>query len=259
MTTTIVISILIGLIFAPLGCLVLWKRYVYFGDGLAHASMLAAVISVLLGIPIFYAVIINTALFALIVFKLKNKSGNNAAIGLTSSLMISFALILSYIFPSKFNFTSLLFGDIVIASSRDIISLSILALFVFVFFFSFYKKIILVIISKDIASSRNINVSIIEFIFLSLLSFSVLVTIKIVGALLVTSIILIPAMSARIISTSPLMMIILSVIFAQIMNAFGIALSFYADLPFAPIIILCGGGIFIIISIYSKLKKGIPN
>lgn len=259
MTTTIVISILIGLIFAPLGCLVLWKRYVYFGDGLAHASMLAAVISVLLGIPIFYAGIINTALFALIVFKLKNKSGNNAAIGLTSSLMISFALILSYIFPSKFNFTSLLFGDIVIASSRDIISLSILALFVFVFFFSFYKKIILVIISKDIASSRNINVSIIEFIFLSLLSFSVLVTIKIVGALLVTSIILIPAMSARIISTSPLMMIILSVIFAQIMNAFGIALSFYADLPFAPIIILCGGGIFIIISIYSKLKKGIPN
>ncbi len=259
MTTIIVISILIGLIFAPLGCLVLWKRYVYFGDGLAHASMLAAVISVLLGIPIFYAGIINTALFAFIVFKLKNKSGNNAAIGLTSSLMISFALILSYIFPSKFNFTSLLFGDIVIASSRDIISLSILALFVFVFFFSFYKKIILVIISKDIASSRNINVSIIEFIFLSLLSFSVLVTIKIVGALLVTSIILIPAMSARIISTSPLMMIILSVIFAQIMNAFGIALSFYADLPFAPIIILCGGGIFIIISIYSKLKKSIPN
>jgi len=259
MTTIIVISILIGLIFAPLGCLVLWKRYVYFGDGLAHASMLAAVISVLLSIPIFYAGIINTALFAFIVFKLKNKSGNNAAIGLTSSLMISFALILSYIFPSKFNFTSLLFGDIVIASSRDIISLSILALFVFVFFFSFYKKIILVIISKDIASSRNINVNIIEFIFLSLLSFSVLVTIKIVGALLVTSIILIPAMSARIISTSPLMMIILSVIFAQIMNSFGIALSFYADLPFAPIIILCGGGIFIIISIYSKLKKSIPN
>lgn len=255
MATIIVISILIGLIFAPLGCLVLWKRYVYFGDGLAHASMLAAVISVLLGIPIFYAGIINTALFAFIVFKLKNRSGNNAAIGLTSSLMISFALILSYIFPSKFNFTSLLFGDIVIAASKDIISLSILALFVFVFFFSFYKKIILIIISKDIASSRNISVDIIELIFLSLLSFSVLITVKIVGALLVTSIILIPAMTARIISTSPLMMIILSVIFAQIMNAFGIVLSFYADLPFAPIIILCGGGIFIVISIYSKLKK----
>ena len=254
MTIIIAISTLIGLIFAPLGCLVLWKRYVYFGDGLAHASMLAAVISVLLGIPVFYAGIINTAIFAFVVFKLKNKSGNNAAIGLTSSVMISLALILSYIFPGKFNFTSLLFGDIVIASSKDTITLSILLLFVVIFFLSFYKKIILLIISKDVASSRGINVGLIEFIFLSLLSFSVLATIKIVGALLVTSIILIPAMSARIISTSPLMMIILSIFFAQIMNISGIALSFYADLPFAPIIILCGGGIFIMISIYNKMK-----
>ena len=83
MTTIIVISILIGLIFAPLGCLVLWKRYVYFGDGLAHASMLAAVISVLLGIPIFYAGIINTALFAFIVFKLK-KNTNKQIVKSTS-------------------------------------------------------------------------------------------------------------------------------------------------------------------------------
>ena len=254
MTTIIIISTLIGIIFAPLGCLVLWKRYVYFGDGLAHASMLAAVISALLGIPIIYAGIINTAIFAFVVFKLKSKSGNNAAIGLTSSLMISLALILSYIFPGKFNFTSLLFGDIVISSSRDIATLSMLLLLVLAFFFTFYKRIILMIISKDIASSRGINVNILEFIFLSLLSFSVLATIKIVGALLVTSIILIPAMTARIVSTSPLMMIILSIFFAQIMNILGITLSFYADLPFAPIIILCGGGLFIITSIYNKLR-----
>ena len=100
----------------------------------------------------------------------------------------------------------------------------------------------------------SITENLIEFIFLSILSFSVLATIKIVGGLLVTSIILIPAMSARIISSSPLMMIILSIFFAQIMNVLGIILSFHADLPFAPTIILCGGGIFIMISIYNKIK-----
>ncbi len=259
MTIIITISTLIGLIFAPLGCLVLWKRYVYFGDGLAHASMLAAVISVLLGTPIFYAGIINTALFALIVFKLKKKSGNNAAIGLTSSIMISLALVLSYIFPGEFNFTSLLFGDIVIANSEDITTLSFLLLAVILFFLALYNKLILMILSKDVASSRGIRVEILELIFLSILSFSVLATIKIVGTLLVTSIILIPAMIARIVSTSPYMMIILAIIFAQIMNISGIALSFYADLPFAPIIILCGGGIYISVSIYSKLKSKLLN
>ena len=254
MTTIIAISTLIALIFPPIGCLVLWKRYVFFTDGLAHASMLAAVISVLLDIPIFYTGIINTALFAFVVFKLKNKSGNNAAIGLTSSLMISSALILSYVFPGKFNFASLLFGDIITSSSKDIVTLSVLLLSVITFFISFYRKIILLIISKEVGSSRGINVNLIEFIFLSILSFSALVTIKIVGGLLVTSIILIPAMSARIISTSPLMMIILSIFFAQIMNFSGIVLSFHADLPFAPIIILCGGGIFLMVSVYNKLK-----
>jgi zinc transport system permease protein len=256
MTVIIAISTLLSLIFAPLGCLVLWKRYVYFGDGLAHASMLAAVISVILGVPIFYAGIINTILFAFIVFRLKNKSGNNAAIGFTSSLMISLALILSYIFPGKFNFSSLLFGEILIASSKDVITLAILLLCVIIFFLSFYYKIILMILSKDVASSRGIKTDILEFIFLCILSFSVLATIKIVGALLVTSIILIPAMIARIISTSPTMMIGLSIFFAQIMNFSGITLSFYADLPFAPIMILCGGGIFLFVTLLNKLRKG---
>ena len=68
MTVIIIISTLLGLIFAPLGCLVLWKRYVYYSEGLAHASMLGAVFSILSGIPIFYAAIINTFIFALIVF-----------------------------------------------------------------------------------------------------------------------------------------------------------------------------------------------
>jgi len=55
MFVIITVSVSIGLIFAPLGCLVLWKRYVYFGDGLAHASMFAGIVSVMSGLPIFYA------------------------------------------------------------------------------------------------------------------------------------------------------------------------------------------------------------
>ena len=95
MFTIITASILVGLIFAPLGCLVLWKRYVYFGDGLAHASMLAGIISLMLGIPIFYAGMLSTGIFAFTIFKLKNNSGNNAAIGLVTSMMIASSL---YIF-----------------------------------------------------------------------------------------------------------------------------------------------------------------
>jgi zinc transport system permease protein len=255
MVVIFIISVLIGLIFAPLGCLVLWKRYVYFGDGLAHASMLAAVISVIAGVPILYAGIINTLLFVIIVFKLKSESGNNAAIGLTSSIMISLALILSYVFPDYFNFTSLLFGDIISADVNDAIILCIILVSVIIFFLKFYRNLILIILSKDLAHSRGVKVKTLEFLFLSILSFAVLATIKIVGVLLVTSIILIPAMVASLISSSPLKMIIISIFIAQLMNFCGIILSFYADMPLAPIIILCGGLLYLLCFVLSKLLQ----
>lgn len=244
MLIIIITSILIGFIFAPLGCMVLWKRYVYFGDGLAHATMLSGVLSIIMGIPIIYVGIISAIIFAYLVFKLKNKSDNNAAIGFISSSMISIALILSSIYSEKFNINNLLFGDIISATNNDIVILLVILLLVGIFFKKYYQDLIIIVLSQDIACSRKINTKIVEFLFLVILSFSVLSTIKIVGALLVTSVILIPAMIARVISKSPQEMIWLSMFFALLMNIIGIVLSFYFDLPFAPIIIVSGAIIY---------------
>ena len=255
MITIILVSILIGLIFAPLGCFVLWKRYVYFGEGLAHASMLALAISVIAGLPIIYAGIVNTLLFALLVFKVKTKSGNNAAIGMTSSVMISLALILANIFPGRFNFNSMFFGDIITATSEDVFRLCIILGFTSLFLVIAFRQLILTILSRDIAHSRGIRVKTLEFLFLSILSFAVIATIKIVGALLVTSMILIPAMIARLTSNTPIMMIWLAIFFAGAMNFSGVLLSLYADLPFAPIVILCGGVIYLVTYVVMNLFK----
>ncbi len=253
MITIILVSILIGLIFAPLGCFVLWKRYVYFGEGLAHASMLALAISVIAGLPIICAGIVNTLLFALLVFKVKTKSGNNAAIGMTSSVMISLALILANIFPGRFNFNSMFFGDIITATSEDVFRLCIILGFTSLFLVIAFRQLILTILSRDIAHSRGIRVKTLEFLFLSILSFAVIATIKIVGALLVTSMILIPAMIARLTSNTPIMMIWLAIFFAGVMNLSGVLLSFYADLPFAPVVILCGGVMYLFIYVVMNI------
>ncbi|MDC0865094.1 metal ABC transporter permease [Rickettsiaceae bacterium] len=256
MELVLIISVLTGLIFAPLGCVVLWKRYVYFGDGLAHASMLAVVLSLIFEIPILYAAIINTALFTLIIFKFKGKSDSNAVIGLASSCMLSLALIVSYIYELQFNLQGLLFGDIISATSDDAFILGAILLIVIIFFVVFYSDLLTVIVSKDIAYSREIRVKLLELLFLSILSLAVLITIKIVGALLVTSIILIPAMIARLVSNSPFRMIVIAIIFAELMNAIGAGLSFYFDMPFAPIIILSGGVIYLFLSIITlKIYK----
>ena len=255
MFVIIIVSFLIELIFAPLGCLVLWKRYVYFGDGLAHASMLAGIISVMMGIPIFYAGLLSSGLFAFIIFKLRNNSGNSAAIGLTTSMMISLSLILSYFYPTQINITKYLVGDIIVANDQDVKLLLFILLIVLIFFISCYKDLILIILSKDIAASRGVKVKFLELVFLAILSFSILSTIKIVGALLVTSIIVVPAMIARIIAKSPFLMIIFALLFSLLMNCFGVVLSFYGDIPFSPAIILSGGVIYIVIFSIKNICK----
>lgn len=257
MLTIVVVSILIGLIFAPLGCLILWKKYIYFGDGLAHASMLAGILSVMAEIPIFYAGLLCSGLFALSVFKLRHNSGNNAAISLTTSMMIALSLVLSYIYPGKINIAKYLIGDILVASDNDLIVLICILTIVVLFFVSFYKAIILTVLNKDVASSQGIKVKTIELSFLIILAFSVLSTIKIVGALLVTSVIVIPAMTARIIAKSPLSMIFFAVFFSLLMNLLGIVVSLYIDVPFAPVIILSGGVGYFIISCGKMFFKAI--
>lgn len=246
MLTIIIASVLIALIFAPLGCLSLWKRYIYFGDGLAHASLLAGSISIILTIPVVYSGIIIALVFAFVVFKFKDDSGSNAAINLISSFMLAIALVIAVASPSQININQLLFGDIVSVSTSDLVILVTLLFVVYISIILSYQKIIIIVLNKDIARIRGINVKRIELLFLILLSITVFSTVKIVGSLLVTSILLIPALVAKTCSRTPSNMIIMSVIIAVFCNLLGLMISFYWNVPVAPITVIIQSIIYFI-------------
>ncbi|MCP5369709.1 MAG: metal ABC transporter permease [Rickettsiaceae bacterium] len=241
MLTIILVLVLLGAILAPLGCLMLWNRYTYYGDGLAHSSMFAIILSNIMNINLVMASLLNASIFTYLVYKTKKKSERNASISMISSLMVSASLVLSSLYPYNINLEQILFGDLMLVGQNDLYYLVAIFIVVVIFFIVNYKKLILIIISTDIAHLKGIKTTLIEYVFLLILSFSVICTIKIVGVLLVTSILIIPAMTARFISSTPLQMICVSVIIIQIMNISGIFLSFYGDLPFSPVIILSGG------------------
>jgi len=255
MLTIILVSILIALIFAPLGCLALWKKYIYFGDGLAHAAILAGSISAILDLSLVYSGIITAIIFASLVFKFKNISGTNATINLISSLMLSGALILAIVNPSRININQLLFGDIISVSNYDLITLGCVLIMVYSFIIIYYKHILLIVLDRDIACVKKIPVNFIELSFLILLSISVFTTIKIVGSLLVTSILIIPAMSARLVSNTPLQMITISIIFAGASNLGGLYISYLKDIPVAPVIIIVESIIYLCCYLISMRRK----
>ncbi|WCR56022.1 MAG: High-affinity zinc uptake system membrane protein ZnuB [Rickettsia asembonensis] len=108
----------------------------------------------------------------------------------------------------------------------------------------FYNQILLIIINRDIAVIKGLKVNIIELIFLLLLSLSVFSAIKIVGALMITAVLLIPAMIARFIAYTPSQMIIISILISLFINFCAALSSFYFDLPLTPLFIILGTFIY---------------
>lgn len=244
MVLIILALILISCIFAPIGCIALWKRYVYFGDGLAHSSFLAVSISIIAHFPLIYSGLIVAILFSIFVFIFQNNSEKNAVINLISSSMLAIALIINYFSSAQNNIVNLLFGDILSVAFDDLIVLAIMLIAIICFIAYFYNKILLIIINKDIAVIKGVKVNIIELLFLLILSVSVFSAIKIVGVLMVTAVLLIPAMIARFMVGSPAMMIIISIFISLFINFCAATASFYFDLPLTPLVIIIGSSIY---------------
>ncbi|MGI4752918.1 MAG: metal ABC transporter permease [Janthinobacterium lividum] len=244
MVLIILALILISCIFAPIGCIALWKRYVYFGDGLAHSSFLAVSISIIAHFPLIYSGLIVAILFSIFVFIFQNNSEKNAVINLISSSMLAIALIINYFSSAQNNIVNLLFGDILSVAFDDLIVLAIMLIAIICFIAYFYNKILLIIINRDIAVIKGVKVNIIELLFLLILSVSVFSAIKIVGVLMVTAVLLIPAMIARFMVGSPAMMIIISIFISLFINFCAATASFYFDLPLTPLVIIIGSSIY---------------
>lgn len=252
MFTIIAVAILIAMIFAPLGCFVLWKKYVYLGDGIAHCAMFAGFVATIFNVQLIYVGVVLSLFFAIAILKFRHNSGNNAAIGLISSLFVALGLILAFFQPGKVNVAKFMVGDIILASQADIITLTIILLLVYSFLGFFYKDLLLMVISNEIAASRGVRVKTLEFWFLVIFSIAILITIKIVGVLLITSAVIIPAMIARNISNSPIQMLGLATISSFIMNISGIATSFYFDVPFAAVAIVWGGVLYLLTLLFAS-------
>jgi zinc transport system permease protein len=259
MLIIIIACILLSILFAPLGSSLVWQKRAYFSDGLAHACLLASSLSSCFDIPIIISAPSVATLFALLVVGVRGVLSSNAAINLVSSTMLALGLLLASVFPSSINISALLFGDILATTQYDLFTLSALVSLVCVMFLYKIDDLILFSMSPDLASVRGISVKRLELYFLILLALVLSVSMKIMGALLVTALLMIPSYSAVLLSKTPMQMIFYSFIVAVTSCLCGVAISFYCDFAAAPSIILSCSLIYFIILFYRKILLHCTN
>lgn len=246
----------IALITGLLGCFVVWKKMAYFGDSLSHSAVLGIGIGLYLGINYNISIIFIILIFALLLSYLQNRSSfsNDTLLGILAHGSLSIGIIfISMSKNTNFNLEAILFGDILVVSKLEIYSIYLIAILVYVLIICNWKSLLLNIINKDLAKSQNINNFKMDLILTSLMALVIAVSIQIIGVLLIISMLIIPASTAKQLVNNPRNMVIISTIIAILTLLAGILLSYNFDIPSGPAIIMVNFVLFLIVTLVKKV------
>ncbi|MES0328439.1 MAG: iron chelate uptake ABC transporter family permease subunit [Gammaproteobacteria bacterium] len=239
----------LALLAGSLGCVVVWRRMAYFGDTLAHSALLGVALAVSAEIlPIIGVAVVGIVLASLLFWlEKKQELSTDTLLGIMSHSALALGLIvLSYAQNqgSNVDLMAYLFGDILAVSGEELIWIYAGAVLVLSMFAYLWHDLLSISVHEELARTDGVSVNKTRFMFMLLLALTVAVAIKVVGVLLITALLIIPAASARLYSKTPLQMVVLSMLFAILSVLLGLGSSLYWDAPAAPSIVLAASMVF---------------
>lgn len=249
----------ISLMTGSLGCFVAWQRLAYFGDTVAHAAVLGVVLALLMSADIIYGMVGIALLIALIMSAMHSEKtfSNDSLLGIAAHSSLALALVILSLSPSiTLDVNGLLFGDILATSGQDIFMIYALAMCVFVMLVFQWNNFIRYVLHADIARVEGLNIVRMRLLMMIMIALVVAISIKLVGILLITSLLILPAATARLLAQNPTQMAIYSTGISIIAVIAGVMASLHYDTPTGPSIILSALGMFVIVRVIPA-KAGI--
>jgi zinc transport system permease protein len=249
-TRALLAGIGLALVAGPLGCFVVWRRLSYFGDTLAHAALLGVALALLLNVNVTLAVFVLAVVVALALLGLQARSAlsSDALLGMLSHGALAIGLLaIAFMSWVRLDVMGLLFGDLLAVTRADLAVLwlggaAVLAALVWA-----WRPLFATTVNRDLAAAEGIAVSAHEVLLMVLLAAVVAVSIKIVGVMLITSLLIIPAGAARRLAGGPQVMAVLAAgvgVVAVIGGLFG---SLQFNTPSGPSTIACAVLLFVVI------------
>ncbi|MEM7241642.1 MAG: metal ABC transporter permease [Pseudomonadota bacterium] len=242
---------------APLGCFLIWRRMAYFGDATAHAALLGVAMAIGFEISVLAGVITVALAVALLLAQMERVGfTSDTALGVIAHTGLAFGLVaISLIGGIRFDLSVFLFGDVLTVSKTDIAYIwTAAALIVGVLCFR-WSALLTSIVSPELATAAGQSPQR-QTLWLSvLLALVVGIAIKIVGALLITALLILPAAAARPISRTPEMMAVIAVGFGVLASFLGIGASVQWDTPTGPSIVAVAGIGVAVTTIFAQLKR----
>lgn len=247
-------GILLSFITAPLGAFVVWRKMAYFGDTLAHSALLGVALGIFLGINPYLAILILTVILAVIMVWLESNTqySVDTILGIIAHSCLSLGVVTVGLLQNvRVDLMGYLFGDLLAVTFEDLRVISIGVILVLSVLIYLWKPLISTTVSPELAQVEGINIRRIRFILMILTALTIALSMKFVGALIITSLLIIPAATARRFARTPEMMAGIAVIISMLAVSMGLMLSAFYNTAAGPSVVICSAGLFLL----SLIKK----
>lgn len=256
MINAFIAGVFVAICASILGYFIIVRRYTFASHALGHIGIPGATGAAIIGMPYFYGMLIFCVGGGVVIGALSKK---NKQRDIATGTILAFALALGFYFSSlssKGNKTlnSVLFGSILGVSDYDLLIYMSFCILVVLVVVLFYKSLLFSSLSPEIAKIHNINNSVVNIVFVLIMSITCVMSVQLVGSLLLFALQITPASSAICFSANPKVIIILSICFALFATLLGIVLSVILNVPISFAVVTLSVIIWFIAQVFAKFQ-----
>ena len=253
----LICGISISVCAAILGVILVLKQYSLIGHGLADVGFGSLALALAVGLPPMSVAIplVIAASFFIMMYGQRRGLGGDAAIGIMSTSFLAFGVIITKLSGGvNKDIVDYMFGSILSVTTTDAILSIALGIFVLLLFVIFYNRLFLVTYDENYAKAAGINVSFYQFLISFMTALTVVMGMKMMGTLLISSLIIFPAITARKICKGFKSLVITSAVTSVICFVSGVVISFVLELPVGASVVLSNVAVMVLVNIFTSLS-----
>ncbi|WP_409527903.1 iron chelate uptake ABC transporter family permease subunit [Rhizobium sp.] len=254
----IIAGVGLALTTGPLGCFIIWRRMAYFGDTISHSALLGVALSLLMQFNLTLSVFVVAAAVSILLLLLQKRQAlsADALLGILSHATLAIGLVMvAFMTWVRIDLIAFLFGDILAVSKADIAFIWGGGILVLAAIAWLWRPLLASTVNPELAEAEGLKPERARLFFMLLMAVVIAIAMKIVGIMLITSLLIIPAAAARRFSSTPEIMAVLASLIGAVAVVGGLFGSLTYDTPSGPSIVVAALILFIL-SLLPKFGRG---
>ena len=245
----------VALVAGPLGSFLVWRRMAYFGDTLSHSALLGVALGYALELNINMAVIVVCMSMALGLVALQQQRyiASDTLLGILAHSSLALGLVVvSLLNDSRLNLSSFLFGDLLSVTTEDLVTIYAGSFIVLATLILLWRPLLAITLHEELAKVEGVKVGWVRLALMLIIALVIATAMKIVGILLITALMLIPAATARRWASSPESMAVLASLLGIVAVCGGLLMAYTFDTSLGPTIVVCCTVVFLLSYLWPK-------